>query len=1859
MHALPRVHRHLLTAESCTTEPVAELAAADGAAAEPASEAATEPDPAEADPEEEGGVPAAEATTDGETAGGEQVGASGAVEAQDHEGELQSAGAGQGAPPAEGEAVEGENGGQSETAQERETEGLEPADAAATTPGDAPAEGAAPTGDAPVENAEPAEVVPVKKKVEHDAVKMRFERGLPGRGFLDYYSIALTHSFGWETQKRNNLHRIDGTKLLTSAGAAVLMLDLETKQQTFLLGVDAGGIGAITVHPSGEFFAVGERQLGGAPNVYIYRYSSPEGGGEPEVKLVSVLNNGTERGFSDLRFSNDGELLATVGSMPDYLLHIWDWRQEAVTLRAKAFSQEVFNVVFSPRFDGTLYTSGTGHIRFWKMASTFTGLKLQGEIGRFGAIELSDVSAFVELNDGKIISGSENGNLLLWDGGLVKVEIMRADGPCHDGMVEMLWQHGDDFIVSAGLDGYLRFWDYAKLDVAEPEEDEPQCHIEPAKEYKICESDSDAGGHAKIKTMHLDPGNKYKEWLVQDDAGGLWRINTEGDFSSVKVADFHAGPIVGSDTSPVGPFLASAGSDGTVRLHNTQTRTTLYSHSFPQPCSCLHWAPPVVDPTCTTVIVGFQDGVVRVLQQLRDCWHLQHVIKPHTQNVTAVAFSRDGKYLASCSTDALLWLQSVALDTKGVASLTPLGFVKCKTPLVSLSWSMDSSRLMACSAPAHPGGEGEVLEFSMPTEEIDTSKTFEITDKVPVRPYVFEPKVIPPPPKPPKEDGDEEDEGEEPEPEVIPQGTPLVCLYVTDATFLLTYDGPESKGIVYECSFNYKKELKALETHRSPIDFLRVSHSGRFLMSGAVDGTGAIRAIAEPLPDAALFLSKCWRGNMHGLGTSLSGMSLDWNDQTLLTSATDGNLFLYAISEDFHKAVADQLAIDATKAAAAAAAREEELRLEELKLAEELSVSQAEPEDIVDPKHYSIQQEKIQAEEDRRMAEAEKKKEEMRAKIDALRVDFEKLLETNTHLPPAEQLGRDEFEVDPELRILLEKDAAEKVEDARKELAWESEKIQIGLQKLKTAFVDDIAVEHISLGAFRAPFSVESFRTKKLTPEQRQRIEAVHRLIDKEEANKKSKDGDGRGGQTGGEGGQGGAGGASGGLEGEADDELTAEELEEKGVPKGEIRKILRQQRQRKWKQLLASKPDDKYEDPKDVAAMEQAKKHMGDYKLKTSDTYKVPDHLRINAEKKRRQMVLLQESVYSLKMSFNDRFLALRDLKVRMKGNIDAWSARVEAINDELADAGTSAGPQLWRPQLPDTEFPEKRFEVSAAELDAKVGGQRADAAPESTSADAAATSPEKARGGGGAPPAAVGVAGKMAEGFTRSASAAARYEMSEVEKVEAHVRQVLLEHEKTKLLNMIEHNVEAFDEAVRTLRQERFKLDADLKMTDLRMLVLYQELKLLNEFEKRDNALVKKIDDKREEKNDVVVKIADCRDKIAARKVEIDKLNPKQVMAEFTQLVPETNKFHEQLLKIFKKKIKRQKKKAVTEGEEEDGSEEEDSDEDDMSDLDEDEEEEEEEDFCPPGCEPALFEQVCELREKRLDQEELLAEFTKAADALKKEQEALQKKEKIIDLALKQTDEEIQQFQTFKQQKLNEIPVIISLKMHQIKCVLEGKMPPDLSHTIVFTTSGLTRLRERIDELKDEKEQLRKNQKQLRREHVQLAKSRKVKEGKLKELEARARDVQMLKFGQEVDLDVLENISVNKTAEDLKEQLKKLETTNAAELKAWHKKIEEAAGELAAVTKQNTDKLERVSELTAAQHRLEKELNGSQSKVEIEIGPTKEKMKAEREQLVSLVKLQAREMEALKAEINMLRRKGGHVYTPVVRRGGGGSAQ
>ena len=55
-------------------------------------------------------------------------------------------------------------------------------------------------------------------------------------------------------------------------------------------------------------------------------------------------------------------------------------------------------------------------------------------IGKFGKCELSDIRGYAELPDTQVLSGSETGNLLMWEGNFIKTEVFRKGKKrCHEG----------------------------------------------------------------------------------------------------------------------------------------------------------------------------------------------------------------------------------------------------------------------------------------------------------------------------------------------------------------------------------------------------------------------------------------------------------------------------------------------------------------------------------------------------------------------------------------------------------------------------------------------------------------------------------------------------------------------------------------------------------------------------------------------------------------------------------------------------------------------------------------------------------------------------------------------------------------------------------------------------------------------------------------------------------------------------------------------------------------------------------------------------------------------------------------------------------------------------------------------------------------------------------------------------------------------------------------------------------------------------------------------------------------------------------------------------------------------------------
>lgn len=123
------------------------------------------------------------------------------------------------------------------------------------------------------------------------------------------------------------------------------------------------------------------------------------------------------------------------------------------------------------------------------MCHTFTGLKLKSQTGRFGKTEISDIVGLYPMKDGKVVSGSEWGNILVWDEGLITKEVTRKDNKtCHGAAITQFdFKNGE--LTTVGLDGYWRVWFFETIESANPPEDARYVAIEPTYELHIAEDE--------------------------------------------------------------------------------------------------------------------------------------------------------------------------------------------------------------------------------------------------------------------------------------------------------------------------------------------------------------------------------------------------------------------------------------------------------------------------------------------------------------------------------------------------------------------------------------------------------------------------------------------------------------------------------------------------------------------------------------------------------------------------------------------------------------------------------------------------------------------------------------------------------------------------------------------------------------------------------------------------------------------------------------------------------------------------------------------------------------------------------------------------------------------------------------------------------------------------------------------------------------------------------------------------------------------------------------------------------------------------------------------------------------------------
>merc|ERR1719329_151558 len=210
--------------------------------------------------------------------------------------------------------------------------------------------------------------------------------------------------------------------------------------------------------------------------------------------------------------------------------------------------------------------------------------------------------------------------------------------------------------------------------------------------------------------------------------------------------------------------------------------------------------------------------------------------------------------------------------------------------------------------------------------------------------------------------------------------------------------------------------------------------------------------------------------------------------------------------------------------------------------------------------------------------------------------------------------------------------------------------------------------------------------------------------------------------------------------------------------------------------------------------------------------------------------------------------------------------------------------------------------------------------------------------------------------------------------------------------------------------------------------------------------------------------------------------------------------------------------------------------------------------------------------------------------------------------------------------------------------------RLPSQLSKHVVFTHEGLQRLMSRITELHQEIREVRANFRQLQREFRVRKKEKTQANATIEELNAKFQDIQMLKFGQTVDLDLIEKTAPNKYVQELQEKAAEAEREQRRKLVEWEKKIEKSKKELAKVTQDNTSLMEQIVSMGYSQMQLDSALNARIANVTVnDTEPLNELREMERERLKDLLMMQQKEIATLQAEINLFRKKGGHIYTTV----------
>ncbi|KYN22810.1 WD repeat-containing protein 52 [Trachymyrmex cornetzi] len=1125
----------------------------------------------------------------------------------------------------------------------------------------------------------------------------------------------LHHSFSYDCQRYFNLCVIEPNVVVFASGNILHFLNTVTKKLWFRRGYTGGGIGHVTKSPTFDHIAVGENGI--KPPIIIYKW--------PSMDIVTILYNGTMTSYCHLVYSADGLLLVSQGGHPDYTITFWDWQKSEIALKCKSYNRDVYNITISPSLPGYLATSGLGHIKFWKISETFTGLKLKGEIGKFGQTEISDIVG--------IVSGCEWGNILLWEEDSITLEICRKNRqPCHSkAITQFEYMNGE--LISVGIDGWIRIWFYETIDQANPHNGERFLEIQPIYEYHISESDGASAMLMCIRKQKPDnPESTY--WYAQDGNGGIWLIDFHDLTTQLpqKIFTCHAGAIADMDNATWGPFVATLSKTGQLHIYNYLEKKLILAHQFNDTGSQVVWFPCQIEATGSTLACAFGSGIIRIIvvavsiadtiDNIKgDYVRLIQVIKPHKMAITTMSLNPSCNLLVTGGEDSIVFNFKIAI-TETFPVITPIGFIKVPSGITCLTWKPQckTTLLIGCS-------QGDCVEVVLPsTPQPYTMASYELVQCQPkafkfhsvksaiqrelIRLHREEEKKEKIAKKreemerltaesPGLEINEEEFfdiEEKEPLPEVYIPKIPnkvLTAQYINRDIIWLSIAGFDA-GYMYE----YLSPEVTEDIEKEPIKSIAIYDADdieirsclfykerKYLFLGMEHGE--IR-ICRWKPENYTDLSDYWILPMHdNYNGYIPKMILSHDQKMLFTCGYDGNLFSYEINDD---TPFEEIEFEKTKGT--------------------LSLPYTSVKDIEEIDYASLEEMIQQAEYNRIETAAKQSKRQTLEILLKLSEEYNKIVERNNALPKFHQLSHKELELDFRIIADLNKELDAEMSAVFEKLAFKVEKSELGLQKLLEHFVQpvtclpfvvckiskpdnmvyslrqhildiDVTLPHIDMIKYIDMFDKKT-NENSITDIKTQHYEMENREKDKakikeeiEIAKTKStvdflKD-----------------------INYEDMDSSLGIQLNQM-LRKYTLRKTRLEQREKEWKVIYNEKPDISVNQTYDVLAIEEAKRTIGDYKLKTSSVFNLLSEERDTLFSKYKELLNCRKKLYYQQEAFNTRLKAVRTEKEHLHTEVLHLIKSLKKIHAEIPLESVKPLPVIPALNI-NVEFPERKVMV------------------------------------------------------------------------------------------------------------------------------------------------------------------------------------------------------------------------------------------------------------------------------------------------------------------------------------------------------------------------------------------------------------------------------------------------------------------------------------------------------------------------------------------------------------------------------------